>query len=132
MRLIAVENRNNKPEQRSEVPETATTAERRRIGRVVHDKRGNAKVEFGTAPDGQERLPLSVDDTPTQLKPEVGYDPYQRPAGPRARKPNPGQPNHATTRTDLRKLSEWIKQMRALEERKRAGDNPDEDGEDVA
>jgi hypothetical protein len=47
---------------------------------------------------------------------EVSYDPYARHRPLRA---------GAGKRTDLRKLSEWIKKMRELEERKRNGGDPE-------
>ena len=53
---------------------------------------------------GESGLTLNTDD--------ASYDPY---ACHRPRKPGSGK------RTDLRKLSEWIKQMRELEERRREG-----------
>ena len=48
------------------------------------------------------------------LKNEETYDPYAR----RAQRTGGG----GATRTDLRKLSEWIKMMRELEARKRNGE----------
>jgi hypothetical protein len=96
--------------------ETAPPAERRRLGTVVHDERGNASVEWRDAPAGHERPVLEVlgEDRLTLKTEEVSYDPYART---RPRKAGCG------TRTDLRKLSEWIKLMRELEERKRNGGN---------
>jgi hypothetical protein len=89
---------------RKTVPNEATPeTERRRIGTVVHDDRGNASVSWRDAPADYERPGLSV-------KHEESYDPYARRE---TRKGGAGK------RTDLRKLSEWIKQMRELEARKR-------------
>ena len=48
------------------------------------------------------------------LKNDETYDPYARHAATYP-KTNPG----STSRTDLRKLSEWIKMKRELEQRKR-------------
>ncbi|MBV8404118.1 MAG: hypothetical protein JO203_07980, partial [Gammaproteobacteria bacterium] len=48
---------------------------------------------------------------------EVSYDPYARHRPLKAR---------SGKRTDLRKLSEWIKQMRELETRKSGGEDPEE------
>ena len=83
---------------------------------MVHDDRGNASVEWQAAPAKQERPVLEVlGENGLALKnDEVSYDPY---SNHRARKPS------GRARTDLRKLSEWIKQMRELEERKRNGGN---------
>jgi hypothetical protein len=95
-------------------------AERRRVGTVVHDERGNASVRWRDAPADEKRTVLEVlGDPKLTVKAEESYDPY-------ARRESRG--GGGTTRTDLRKLSEWIKMMRELEERKRtAHDKPDED-----
>lgn len=81
----------------------------------MHDDRGNASVKWRAAPADQERLVLEVlgEQGLTLNAEETSYDPYARN---RPRKGGGGK------RTDLRKLSEWIKQMRELEERKRSGD----------
>ncbi len=102
------------------------TRERRRIGVVVHDDRGNGRVEWKDSPRGVERTSLSVEDPQSAEHPQQGYDPYA--SGARA----PGRPTHETQRTqrDLRQLSEWIKQVRRVEELKRAEDG--ESGDDDA
>jgi hypothetical protein len=94
--------------------QAASPAERRRMGKVVHDDRGNASVEWRDAPANQERPVLEVlgENGLSVKTDEVSYDPYARHRPLRA---------GAGKRTDLRKLSEWIKQMRELEERKRNG-----------
>jgi hypothetical protein len=97
------------------LPQDATPPhERRRIGAVVHDDRGNASLEWRAAPADHERrvLEVAAEDPLTLKSEEISYDPYarHRPLGPRAGK-----------RTDLRKLGEWIKRMRELEERRRNG-----------
>ena len=95
--------------------------ERRRIGTVVHDDRGNASVKWGAASVDQERPVLEVlgDHSLALNTEEASYDPYARN---RPRKGGGGK------RTDLRKLSEWIKQMRELEGRRGngGGGGPDE------
>ncbi len=92
-------------------------AERRRIGRVVHDDRGQASVEWRDAPDDYQRPVLEILGNPElSLKVEDSFDPYARRA---VTPPNPGN----TTRTDLRKLSEWIKMKRELEARKPRDDD---------
>ena len=93
--------------------------ERRRVGAVVHDERGNASVEWRAAPVDEERTVLEVlgDEGLTLKTEEVSYDPYARTRPARA---------GGNRRTDLRKLSEWIKKMRELEERKRQDADPDE------
>ena len=124
----------------------ASPNERRRIGTIVHDDRGNASVEWHAAPVDSERQVLEVlgedrgnasverDAAPvdeersvlevlgegrlTLKSEETSYDPY---SSNRTRQRGSGK------RTDLRKLSEWIKEMRELEERKRNGGNGDEE-----
>ncbi|HTD12648.1 MAG TPA: hypothetical protein VK676_11310 [Steroidobacteraceae bacterium] len=95
------------------------TAERRRMGTVVHDERGNASVSWQDAPSDYERPVLEVlGDPKLSVKSEDACDPYARP---------PSRPGGNGKRTDLRKLSEWIKLTRELQERKSGGDAPDED-----
>ncbi|HEX8757711.1 MAG TPA: hypothetical protein VF745_15350 [Steroidobacteraceae bacterium] len=96
-----------------------STGERRRLSRVRHDDRGNAYVEWIDAPaELVERPRLEIQRTPgeqLQRDPQCSaYDPYANDSGYARKSGN-------TTRTDLRKLSEWIKMMRELEERKRTG-----------
>ena len=103
-----------------------STGERRRLSRVRHDDRGNAYVEWVDAPaDLVERPKLEIEHHTGDLTLETersAYNPYASGAGAARKTGN-------TTRTDLRKLSEWIKLMRELEERKRNGGG--DDGEDV-
>lgn len=90
-------------------------AERRRIGTVVHDDRGNASVEWRAAPANHERPVLELqgeEQLTLETTGETSYDPYAR-----SRPFNGG----GARRPDLRKLGEWIKKMRELEERRRAG-----------
>jgi len=95
-------------------------AERRRIGLVVHDDRGQASVEWRDAPSDYARPVLEIlGDAQLSLAPEDGYDPYARRTAATPPKSNPGN----TTRTDLRKLSEWIKMKRELEARKQRADD---------
>ncbi len=93
--------------------------QRRRIGKIVRDDRDSATVEWVDAPAGYDRVPLSIESTlpPGGIKPASGYDPYetitpQRAAAKTAADKRP-------VKRDLRKLSEWIKQMREHEERKK-------------
>ena len=102
---------------------SAQDAERRRIGKVIHDDRGNASVKWDDAPADYERTKLEVvsDSGPTPRS-EQGCNPYaQRGAGVTVR--SAAEPGARTTRTDLRKLSEHIKLMRELEARKRNGED---------
>jgi hypothetical protein len=102
-------------------------ANRRRASQIVHDDRGNARVEWvdlGYAAK-LERAPLSVEPTPARgdsarLTVERtranGFDPYARVGAahaPEAKKP---------VKRDLRKLGEWIKLKRELEERRSQDD----------
>ena len=99
---------------RKPLQNSAPPAERRRIGTVVHDDRGNASLKWRDAPADHERPVLEVQGEPAlSIKNEETYDPYARRA---LRTGGNG------TRTDLRKLSEWIKMMRELEARKRNDD----------
>src|ERR1700704_4145353 len=81
-------------------------AERRRIGRIVHDERGNASVDWHDAPADYERTKLEIAEPPGALSTQAPqtFNPYER-----ATVRDPKASN--TTRKDLRKLSEWIKQM---------------------
>ena len=91
-------------------------AERRRVGKVVHDERGNASWHFRDAPPDHRRPVLEVlGEAPMTVKNEETYDPYAR------GRIRPG--SGTTSRTDLRKLSEWIKMMRELEARKSRDDD---------
>jgi hypothetical protein len=93
--------------------------ERRRVGRIVHDDRGNASVNWHDAPADYRRQVLEIESEEhgrglqLQTKPR-SFDPY---ASADAR-----EPKKAAAPKDLRKLGEWIKMMRELEERKRKGE----------
>ena len=101
-----------------------STGERRRLSRVRHDDRGNAYVEWLDAPAelvARPKLEIQREPGELRLDPErSAYNPYANASGAARKSGN-------TTRTDLRKLSEWIKMMRELEERKRTGDAGDDD-----
>jgi hypothetical protein len=105
-------------ERRSE-PETPETPERRRVGRIVHDDRGNAMVKWHDAPANYRRQVFEIESEEKrglqlQTKPR-SFDPYST--------AHPSEPKKAAgAKTDLRKLSEWIKMMRELEERKSKGE----------
>ncbi|HEV2702257.1 MAG TPA: hypothetical protein VGV09_11535 [Steroidobacteraceae bacterium] len=102
---------------------TSSTAERRRIAKIVHDDRDTASVEWLDAPPDYERIPLSIEGTlPRGTKrAQTGYNPYETISPNKA-----AGPDKRPAKRDLRKLSEWIKQMRELEARKKSGE-PDED-----
>jgi hypothetical protein len=102
---------------------------RRRISRIVHDHKGNATVEWLDAPADYERQKFEIEGArqpataPTRglstgslaIHNPDSNDPYMR-IPESERKRTPGQ------RTDLRKLSAWIKMMRSLEEAKKDRD----------
>ena len=105
---------------KTERPVTGTEAERRRVGTVVHDDRGNASVRWYDAPGDYARpkLELLNEGGPTPRSPQ-GCDPYfQRGSGNTLRS-GAGAGNKEPRRTDLRRLSEHIKLMRELQARKR-------------
>ena len=96
-----------------------STGERRRLSRVRHDDRGNAYVEWVDAPAEMVKRPkLELEGQAAGLQLESdrrAYNPYANDSGVARKSGN-------TTRTDLRKLSAWIKLMRELEERKHSAD----------
>jgi hypothetical protein len=92
--------------------------QRRRIGRIVHDDRGNASVDWLDAPSNYRRQVFEIEDEPGALsiqKPAPTFNPYESATLPEPKKAAAGP------KKDLKKLSEWIKMMRELEERKRTG-----------
>ena len=103
----------------------------------MHDDRGNASVQWHDAPADYERPVLEIEASGVRrglhhrlgadalsLQQDETFDPYAR-SRPVERKATKSTGN--TTRTDLRKLSEWIKLMREIEERKQRGAEPDEE-----
>ena len=99
--------------------QTTGNSERRRIGRIVHDERGNASLDWCDAPADYRRPVLEIESESSGLaiqKAPVTFDPYAR-----ATPPEPSR-KASGPKKDLRKLSEWIKMMRELEERKRRGE----------
>jgi hypothetical protein len=103
---------------------------RRRVSQIVHDDRGNARVEWidaGFAGEPLERVPLSIEATPprgenakltVERKGASGFDPYARVGA--AHIPEPKKP---PVKRDLRKLGEWIKLKRELDARKSQDDH---------
>jgi hypothetical protein len=118
---VADNSSNSKPPQ---------AANRRRVSQIVHDDRGNARVEWidaGRAGVALERAPLSIESTPgrgdsSKLAVErnraSGFDPYARVGA--AHIP---EPKKAPVKRDLRKLGDWIKLKRELDERKSQDDS---------
>ncbi len=105
------------PDSRHKSPAAGT----RRVAEIVHDDLGNARVEWRDIPDDRtgefSRPPLEIED----YRAEKSHNPYERArsAGPAAERTS------TTTRTDLRKLSEWIKLKRELEARRQRGEDDD-------
>jgi hypothetical protein len=93
--------------------------DRRRTSRIVHDDRGNASLEWRYAPSDYQHDVLELENEPAaplsvQTEPPT-FNPYERGTLPESKKA-------AAPRKNLRQLSEWIKMMRELEERKRRGE----------
>ena|SRR6185312_3542304 len=96
----------------------AAETERRRVARIVHDERGNATVNYYDAPSDYRREVLEIESEPGALaiqKAPPTFNPYERATLSESRKA-------VGPKKDLKKLSEWIKMMRDLEERKRRGE----------
>ena len=128
IRLIPVHDRNGKPPRPTDGSNAETAAaDRRRIARIQHDDRGTATVEWVNVPGDLERTALSIEDARPESSPEKGYDPYALEPAARRGLGKPALRTGQTSRTDLRKLSEWIKKMRELEARKQRGEPDDED-----
>ena len=93
--------------------------ERRRIGRIVHDERGNKTVDWLDAPSDYRRTVLEIEGESKgrlaiQKAPQT-FNPYERTTLPEPKK-------STAARKDLKKLSEWIKLMRDLDERRSKGE----------
>jgi len=102
----------------------------------VHDERGTASVEWREAPRNYERQKFEIEADPVGsrgdvklrrgLEPRIEierpvetFNPYDRKVLPRASAPAAAPKGG---KRDLRKLSEWLKLMKAMEERKKNGD----------
>jgi hypothetical protein len=105
------------------------SANRRRASQIVHDDRGNARVEWidaGYAGVPLERAPLSIEQTPSrgdggklavERNRAKGFDPYARVGNAQFT-----EQKKPLAKRDLKKLGEWIKLKRELEAKKSAGD----------
>jgi hypothetical protein len=126
--LIPVDPSQRKPNEPEPRDDAEDAAERRRIGRVVHDDRGTARVEWEYAPADFDRPKLEIetfDDTVHRLA--ILKEGAAEPSNPYNRPPAaPRRPPQPAPKRDLRKLSEWIKMMRGLEARKERGEDDDE------
>lgn len=115
--------RKGKPLWQVELDE-ANVPERRRVARIVHDHKGNAKVMWVDAPPDFKRPPLSVESDTGVRSTRDGYNPYERvPRTPLSPLDRPKSEPARGGKRDLKALSEWIKKMRELEERRRRGDS---------
>jgi hypothetical protein len=115
----------SKPSAQDDAKDDADSANRRRLGKVVHDDRGRASVEWLDAPEDYVRPVLELEDgasatsrlkalrdqAPVSIAKQDPFNPYHRAA-------LDNSPTQGGTRRDLRKLSAWIKMMREVEERK--------------
>jgi hypothetical protein len=126
------------------------TNDRRRVSRIVHDERGNARVEWVEVADERQHLfdrpQFEIDDScqspaannsasgkspapkaqplSVERQRSSGFDPYQRvdTAG-RTFNDRP----KTSGKRDLRKLGEWLKIKREVEERRARGDTDDDE-----
>jgi hypothetical protein len=119
-----VKDLNTHPPAEDEAEGVAESANRRRMGKVVHDDRGMASVEWLDAPKDYVRPVLELEDgasatsrlkalrdqAPLTIAKQDAFNPYQR--------STVDSPTQGGTKRDLRKLSKWIKMMREIEERK--------------
>jgi hypothetical protein len=121
------------------VPDSLPDNERRHIGRIVHDERGTATVEWRDAPADYERQKFEIDSSGAsgrgdeklrrgfepslELRNDDTFNPYDRKGNTfTGRFTAPVEKKPAGGKRDLRKLGEWIKQMREMEERKKNGE----------
>jgi hypothetical protein len=99
---------------------------RRRLGRVEHDERGNARMEWAPLPNhaASERVVLELLEEPgarraAETRPSRGgLQPYGKVGDAFTGAPSapPRKPK------DLRKLGEWLKMTRELEARRKRGE----------
>jgi hypothetical protein len=102
---------------------------RRRLGRIVHDERGQASVEWERLEGAEARAPrvaLSIVDDPSPTARSLrlssmagGVNPYDRGVESRVTAGD-GKPRKPS---DLRKLDAWIKQRRAVEALRKDNDD---------
>ncbi len=100
----------------------------------MHDDRGSASLEWFDAPRDHERQKFEIEDTlgsgrgdsklrrglvddTLSIKTDEMFNPYDRATAPAATRDTTAK----TGKRDLKKLSEWMKMMRELEERKKQG-----------
>ena len=92
------------------------------MSRIVHDHKGTAIVQWYDAPVAYDRPVLEIEGAGAGALPIPSDDSHHMQLPDADRKRAPGQ------RTDLRKLSAWIKLVRELEEaKKRKQDDAEEE-----
>jgi hypothetical protein len=135
-------NRNNGKRTPSNNDDSRATSERRRIGQIVHDDRGSASVEWRDAPDDYERQVFELEERNAsargdsklrrgfepklEVRNDDTFNPYDRKPDTSGGNPAAGAPAGKGGKRDLKKLSEWLKLMRAMEERKKNGESDPE------
>jgi hypothetical protein len=141
IQLISVNRHSGKRNPPDDQHQEDRSFERRRIGQIVHDERGSASVEWRDAPRDHERQKLEIEKTegsgrgdsklrngfnPTlEVCTDDTFNPYDRSPDTFSGKPGTLAGPKAGSKRDLKKLSEWLKLMRAMEERKKNGDDPE-------
>ena len=130
------EDRNSKRRTAPEGP-TNVAFPRRQLGRVEHDERGNARMEWALMPEHAaraDRVVLELIEEPDSGGGAGKPPPVARAAG-AAFQPYgggastpfaPAEPADAPRKPkDLRKLGEWLKMTRELEARRKEGERGD-------
>ncbi|MBV8740463.1 MAG: hypothetical protein JOZ12_01695 [Sinobacteraceae bacterium] len=115
--------------------ESTPDNERRFMRGVVHDHKGTAHLQWYDVQLDYERQLLELEDKThsaetgkhkldtggLSVKEDDSFDPYTR-------KPETERKRNRGTRTDLRRLSAWIKMMRELEQARKRDEDEDSDG----
>lgn len=83
----------------------------------MHDDRGNGAIQWVDAGKNHKRDTLGFGDAPFAVNEEQSFNPYEH--APTDRGGNGAKP----VKRDLRKLSEWIKTLRAVEANKSRGED---------
>ncbi|MEO7244895.1 MAG: hypothetical protein ABIX12_07090 [Rubrivivax sp.] len=130
------EDRNNKRRSGPERP-TNVAFPRRKLGRVEHDERGNARMEWALLPEdatgSEQRLVLELLEEPgaggaarphaLARVPGAAFQPYGGGASAPFAQAEPADAPRKPK--DLRKLGEWLKMTRELEARRKDGERDD-------
>jgi hypothetical protein len=109
-------------------PDALEATGKRRVAKIVHDDRGAASVEWCDAPEDYERPVLQLEEPAVTRKSkvrggiEVLHSKHDSTFNPYENLPEGRKSQGGSARRDLRKLSEHIKLMRELEERKKRGE----------